>query len=297
MKGLSEHTVLMNAMIGLCVPTPGWPHPLKDLGFLVDSIEPIVATEDGRKVNPDLILTSNKLTHALVVECKGGYEINEHRKNEIDDQAERYSKVSNNLLAYKIKIHDYRRLTHDMTYVTNDKIAEFIKEYGYPILVFERDKLYKINSFSKETLNSKFSSEISIKNPPPTHFFPFNDNDNLSLIALYVFQKLVKFALKAREDSLEFDEDMILKSIFGAYWKNIHETKKTRLRKKVRDILNEYSKNKELKGYLEKVKDRRSWRVTKSLEAFRKGCQKIIEDLEKQRRLDEYPVGVENEPY
>jgi len=288
MRGLSEHTMLMNAMIGLCVPTHDWPHPLKDLGFSVDSIEPVLATKDGKKVNPDLILTSNRLTHALVVECKGGYEIDKYRKKESDDQARRYSKISNNLLAHRVSIYDPRRLTHDVTYVTNDEIAEFIKEYGYPILVFERDKLYKINSFNKEVLNSKFSSEISIKGPPPTHFFPFNDNDDPSLIALYVFQKLVKFALKTRDDSLEFDENMILKSIFGAYWKNIHETKKKKLRKKVRGILNEYSKNKELKGYLEKVKDRKNWRVTKSLEAFRKGCQKIIETLEKQRKINEF---------
>ncbi len=291
MKGLSEHTILINAVIGLCVETYGWPHPLKDLGFTVDSIEPTLVTENRRKINPDLILTSNRLTHALVVECKGGYEINEHRKNEIDDQAERYSKISDNLLAQKVSIYDPRRLTHDITYVTNDKIAEFIKDYGYPVLIFEKAKLYKMNNFKKKELNSKFSSKIPLNSHPPTHFFPFNDDDSSSLIALYVFQKLVKFALKARDESIEFDEETILKSIFGPYWENIGATKKKALRKKVRNILYEYSKNKELKGYLEKVKDRKSWRVTKSLEAFRKGCQKIVDDLEMQRKIDEFNLG------
>ena len=72
-----------------------------------------------------------------------------------------------------------------------------------------------------------------------------------------------------REDSNEIDIDTILSKI-QPFWKDIDETKKKALRGKVNDILFECQKKKELKEYLEKVKGKPSWRITKSLDAFRK---------------------------
>ena len=280
MKGLSDHTLLMNQMIGLCKKTYGWPSTLKELGYFVELIEPIFVNSESKKVNADLRLTSNKLVHTLVTECKGGVTVD-------DQQIEKYAKLTVESIIRKTMVHDPRRLEFEVVFATNIKFRdELLKRIGtFPLIIFSETELTKENKFQNKELENAFSSPIAISTKPPTHFYPFNDQDDRALIALYVFQKLVVLSLGTREDSNEIDIDTILSKI-QPFWKDIDETKKKALRGKVNDILFEYQKREELKEYLEKVKGKSSWRITKSLDAFRKGCQKIIDNLEKQRKLD-----------
>jgi len=111
MEGLSEHTVLVNGMIGLCTKTRGWPSTLKDLGYKVEYIEPTFINSEGKKVNPDILFTSNKLIHALITECKGGISVE-------DEQLEKYSKITVDTVRNWVSVYDASRLSLDLCFAS-----------------------------------------------------------------------------------------------------------------------------------------------------------------------------------
>jgi hypothetical protein len=58
---------------------PGMAFTLKDLGYKVEYLEPTFLNSEGKKVNPAILFTSNKLIHALITECKGGVSIEDEQ--------------------------------------------------------------------------------------------------------------------------------------------------------------------------------------------------------------------------
>ncbi len=278
MVELSNHTLLINQVIGLCHRVYGWPSTLKDLGYALDYIEPVFLNSEGKNIYPDLSITSNKLIHTIVVDCKS---------NTLkDEQLRNYSKLTVDGLKKKTSVYDPNQLTFDFCIVTNSKkhnalLQKINSIKKWPILFFHEDKIIKKNNFEKEDLDNAFARPITITGNPPTHYYPFSDNDDLATISLYVFQQLVVNALNKK--NIPIDPDKLLAEIHPC-WKNIHESKKKSLRQKVAGVLDQYSK-KALNKYLEKVKGTSTWRITKPLDAFAKECNQIIENLNKQTTL------------
>ena len=285
MEGLSEHTVLVNGMIGLCTKTRGWPSTLKDLGYKIEYLEPTFLNSEGKKVNPDILFTSNKLIHALITECKGGVSIE-------DEQLEKYSKINVENVRNWVRVYDASKLSLDLCLASyeesSEKILENIdSEYNFPILVFSLSNfISKINKFSNSKLDQAFSTPIEISYPP-TEFYPFDDEDDVSLIALYVLRELAFLALNnLHNESVEFEPDEMLERIHPM-WANIHETKKKKLRSKTKEILDEYKKE-QLSEHLAKVKGKNTWQITKSMKAFGDKCNKIIKELTEQKKISIY---------
>src|SRR3990172_8427719 len=161
MEGLSEHTVLVNGMIGLCTKPRGWPSTLKDLGYKVEYLEPTFLNSEGKKVNPDILFTSNKLIHALITECKGGVSIE-------DEQLEKYSKINVENVRNWVRVYDASKLSLDLCLASYEESSEKILEnidsqYNFPILVFSLSNfISKINKFSNSKLDQAFSTPIEI---------------------------------------------------------------------------------------------------------------------------------------
>lgn len=72
----TNHTRLINYIIGFCKEDPLWVCPLKKLKYKPQIFEQAINLSDGTKVTPDIILSSNRLAHILVCECKGGSTVN-----------------------------------------------------------------------------------------------------------------------------------------------------------------------------------------------------------------------------
>lgn len=161
------------------------------------------------------------------------------------------------------------------------------KQYNFPVLVFSMDNsISKNNSFSNSKLDQVFSSPIEISYPP-TEFYPFDDEDDVSLIALYILRELAFLALNnLHNETVEFEPDELLKRIHPM-WTNIHDTKKRKLRNKTKDILDEYKKE-QLNEHLDKVKGKNTWQITKSMKAFGDKCNKIIKDLTEQKKISNF---------
>lgn len=83
---MSNHTKLMNCIIGMCKPHKNWVTYLNELGYRPHFIEKTIKTIKGTEVQTDLIVTSNSLVHSLVVEVKGGITVSDY-------QIEKYSSL------------------------------------------------------------------------------------------------------------------------------------------------------------------------------------------------------------
>jgi len=289
MEGISEHTLLINKMIGLTKKLEDWPSTLNELGFRLDLIEPTfnVADEDDSAIRPDLFLSSNKLTHSLIVECKSGKTLDNHSKK----QLRKYSMVEPKDVLQWAKIYDPKKLTVEVCFAINHSNKILVKaindKHSFPILVFSDKKIHKENDFSNIPLNKAFSSEIHLADYPPISFYPFSDDREDSLISLYVFRELVGLALKQNyQEEIEIKIDDLLNSIHPC-WDSIHDKKKTEIAKRVKEVLKEYMPA--LKDHLSIIGDGRKVSLKiMSIQAFSRKCNEIIKELATQRKIDQY---------
>jgi len=280
---LSNHTLLINMIIGLCKRTYGWPSTLKDLGYDVDWIEPKLINSEGRKVIPDLMLTSNKFLHSLVVECKGGKTLDK-------DQIDRLSKLTVDSVRDKASVYNARRLSLDVCFASfKDYLGHILQLLGesFPILVFSDTELKKHGKFKSRHLENALSNSISLGGSPPTGYVPFTDEDDIDVVAMYVIQELVSMALKSKkDDELKFDVDEVLSKIFP-FWERTDEGAKKKLRNKVDSVIRQIILRKLKHRYLEKIKGRPTW-VAKPLQAFKAECEKLLKDIKEQKRLEHF---------
>ena len=285
MNGLSKHTLLMNKMIGLTKSIYDWPAPLKELGYKVELIEPKFLDENREIINPDLLFSSNKLLHALISECKSGKNLNDKDKKQI----QKYIQIKPKIITPRVSVYDPARLTIDVCYAINEDNKEIIDEiekyHKFPIIVFSNIAISKKNYFKCKKLNNKFSTPIDISNKkPPTYFYPFSDEDDDSTIALWIFQEILSMTLKnIYKDELEIEIEKLLNNIHPL-WRRIEKHKKAAIKSKVNRII-WMLKQKHLGEYLQKIKGKQTWKITKSLQAFAKECEKIVEELKTQRTL------------
>ena len=108
----SEHTRLMNKFIGLCHDTVSWPNILRQLGYKVQLVEQTISLKSAEKIVPDVVAVSERLSHAIVADCKSG--------NNIDAKQDcRYLQLTPGDLTY-VTVHDTNQLTHIVCYVDND---------------------------------------------------------------------------------------------------------------------------------------------------------------------------------
>lgn len=119
---LSNHMLLMNMVIGLCKRTSDWPSILRNLGYEVDWVEPRLINSEGKKVVPDLMLTSNKFLHSLIVECKGGKTLDK-------DQLDRISKLTVESIRDRASVYDVRRLNMDVCFASFEEYLEHIIQF------------------------------------------------------------------------------------------------------------------------------------------------------------------------
>ncbi len=269
-------------IIGFCNKVAGWPSILKDLGYKVDWIEPKLFNSEGERVVPDIMLTSNKFCHSLIIECKGGKSANK-------EQIKKLSRLTVESIKDRASIYDPSRLNLDICFASfmkdSENIIRLTKKYSFPALLFSDTQMRREGEFKSKHLNEKLTDAIHLDGYPPTNYIPFTSDDDINLIASYVLQEIVSITLKhSRDDEITFDTEDILERIFPV-WKKFDIEAKKKLRNRVDNILREISRRK-LNEYLKKIKGRPTW-VAKSLQAFRKECEKLLEDLGKKYTIQE----------
>lgn len=281
MSGLSNHTLLINELIGFCKETRGWPCPLKDLGYKPELIEPAFKNTKGETVHPDILFSSNRLLHAMLAECKGGACLEGEERAHLELQISRYKGVTNTDLKGIVSVYNPAQMTVDIALASLGEMAPLIEGYQLPLFVFTEKKFERKNKFANQQVDKLFPTELVLESHPPTSYYPFSSDDDDSLIAMKVFQEIVSSTIRAGRNGLDFDAEHILRGIHP-HWANIGQGEQERLKKKVDRIIVKYHMAPQLNQKLQRVGGR-SWRVVGDLYNFKEGCLTIM------RQLDEDP--------
>jgi len=275
MVGLSDHTKLMNIVIGLCYNTPHWPNPFIQKNYKITKIEANIS-----EANPDIIISNAQKNHSIFIECKSSHNVNEK-------QIIRYSKVQENpstvIQSGKIKIIHKDQYSIDTTYCSFEDLSsnDLVCKYNMLCLHVERIDDSKINSiylvrgnFSKNGLNAIFPIDTS-NSKPPYFLYPFSENDK-ELFTKEILNQLQKFGFANKKFTVS---ELLAQT--HSLWKFIDDKKK--FEGTARSILLDLQK-KGLQKYLKRDKNGK-WSIkikpdNRSFQAFRSICMSMIDRLD-----------------
>jgi len=190
---------MLNLWIGLCRGVPGLPKQLRDLGYKDRWIDWKFANQDLEEVSPDLILSSERINHTLLLEFKSG-------ANTDPDQLRRYSRVTQNDIMNKAFISRTAVQSHDVALVGQSEYGERlcigISEGGYifPLVLADNEGLFlSYNQFQEPKVTNVFSSKLNINWPRvPTRFIPLNNDSAPWEIAEVVIPKILEYMNERR---------------------------------------------------------------------------------------------------
>lgn len=278
----TNHTRLINYIIGFCKEDPLWICPLKKLKYKPQIIEQTISLSDGAKVTPDIILSSNQFAHMLVCECKGGSTVNM-------EQATRYKKLTTNDLFRWVQPSS-GEASHDVCYMMFENNMSSAPNM-FPTLSFSDHVKKHGKEFGQRDLGTAFSEDIYIGNRKPTlSYYPFSTNDDMHDIAAYVLRAVVSLVQKGcmpSEDAKRLDE--ILKKSHSMY-KLLSQKHKKELKGKINYVINELGKKyPDFKNYLA---GQHNSSTTQS--NFIGVCTRMLHDIKSTTRMDDFVDGSQN---
>lgn len=279
MRELCEHTILMNAMIGLAIKHETYPSILADKGYMLESICPSIYDNEGNEVNPDIIFRSHEENNLFFIDCKTG--------TLQEKQANSYKKISPTEILEQGKTKLSGEVTLDKTWVCKEK--NFTKvdnmnttwNLNFPIICKFNNNLLKKNnsvSFNSGIIEQIFNNGINLPKIP-TVYYPFSSDDPEEYILMHLLPSIVQISNKVHEEFFTLDE--ILKVAHPLY-EYLELKEKSKLKQKIGNLLSELERN-ELKDFLNRVPKRQNtWEViNKKLMGFRNACQKLITDYDR----------------
>jgi len=231
---LSFNLTMLNLWIGLCRGVRGLPRDLKELGYVDKWIELKFANQDLEAVCPDLMVASEEVNHALLLEFKSG-------ANTEPDQLRRYSRVTQNDLVVRAQISREATHSHDVTIVGKSehskRLCIGISDGGYqfPLLLADEDGLVLgHNQFRVRQLNSLFSLRLQIDwSRVPSMFVPIDRDSELWEVAEVVMPKVLGYMTELRPLARVGE---ICQDICNT-WGIMDEPARNELRSKVREVL------------------------------------------------------------
>lgn len=289
----SNHTRLMNYIIGMCKKDREWITILRDLGYSPYLIEKSIRTSTGSKVKTDIIVSSAKLIHSLVFEVKGGITVER-------DQIDRYTMIDRDDLYRWVALPLFTRETFRFDWCVSD-LAEnhaFIaaKVKDAPIITFGTEQIEKTGQFRNTELNNAFSQPVSlIGKHAPTLYYPFGESDQHAYIARFVIQGLLQIALKKPKDGTSvFDQnlitrDEILKYIFNPVFSALSTDHQGNLKEKIKDVIRWIMADEKMKEAFGSIEQQGGYKLKRPLDKLQKVSNQFLAGLETQQKLEKFP--------
>ena len=194
MKGLSNHTKLMNMIICLSNKNRHCTPELFNNHYILESIELSFNKLNGKTIHADVCLINPKLNNFILLECKdGGLEI---------DQAKRYATLDQKDIINACVSPLSGNFTHEVVYLgcenKGDKLIDAIKynSFNFPILISDEDKIKLThNDFDCQILQQIFTKNggVDLPNPFSTFFYPFGADDSNAYILSCISNVLIGF--------------------------------------------------------------------------------------------------------
>ena len=279
----SDHTRLINCVIGLCNKTDKWPSALRDVGYKVQLIEQTLKLHSGGVVVPDVVAVSNQCHHILIVDCKSGRNIN-------SEQNERYSQLTSDVLFRFVDVHEPSKFNHKFCYADTQAHHANLKSHTeHPFVTFSADAIKGEGDFGELQTNKNLHQTIRLDDMrEPTNFYPFSHSDNNDLITFYVLQGLVSHITKKSSKKIIDDEFLAreLLEITHLLYKTIGTEHKNQLVRKINEILKMLKGNNEFDECIRKINNGEG-----SIATFQKLlsiCDKIITNIQQNPKLTEF---------
>lgn len=250
----------------------------------------------GFKINPDVILTTKKYNHSIVIDCKSST----IKKN----QLEKYRKMKNNprILVQRgiANIIDRNQFFLDMVLSSFKDLSGSQIGNDFSLVKFETENnnlkrlsTYEGHEFNFGKLNNVFPIEFDVGYKIPTDFYPFDTHEDDEIQFQVSFLQSLQYVALNQET---FDEENVLRDAHPM-WELISDSKKKEFRRKADAVMGEFRKR-GLDRYLGRVKDSRKkeWRLSsRTFRSFQSKCQELIDSIRKdQSRLYDF-VGQDEE--
>ncbi|WP_347877808.1 hypothetical protein [Halobacterium sp. R2-5] len=294
MENVSNHTLQINAWIGLCQLDRTFPDSLRNLGYTVDIIDPDFVHE-GTKVNPDLILTSRAHNHSIVIDCKS--------KTLDEEQNEKYEAIHHSptfLLTRGVVSSAESTEDYDAEFAYSSfadlSVNPFLPDNDFAVVHFDEDanqyivRTIEDYEFNLDELQSTFPIFTGTRRLP-TEYYPFDvgtNEDDYRQFTISILQSTVHVALA--QDT--FDVDDLLEDAHPL-WVDLDANLKNELRSHTKTILSEYQQQ-GLDEHIQKIQagSTDEWKVvSKSLQALQRKVDEFVDDVQtklEQTSLDDF---------
>ena len=147
-----------------------WPTTMQKYGYVVHAVE-LSVNVNGRNASPDIVLASDRHSHALVIECKSGANVDR-------GQDRRYSQMSiEDLWGAGVP----RSIsTHTPVYAINEEHVTRIGGHTrHALMVFGKRTIFGVGDFGNPGFTSELHAGIGLKAGamPDTDVYPFSIRD------------------------------------------------------------------------------------------------------------------------
>jgi hypothetical protein len=164
------------------------------------------------------------------------------------------------------------------------------------MLTFSSNQLYKTRDFKALPLNQALKDPISLEGKkPPISYYPFSEDDPEAYIAIHVIRALLSIALKNIKGGPDvFDEsvisaDDIIAHNFNHVWNALSVQHRERLKEKIRNVIRQIMLKEGMKEALSLVQQKQGIKIERDLDKFRKEAMNLIDELQSQSRITDFP--------
>lgn len=258
-----EELQLVNGFIGFFIPSGGtWPTPFVEHEYEITGLEHGIETSvDGeiRTPVPELISTSTKVQHCVLLEAKSG-SVN-------DRQAKAYKAITTGQIIIQGLATaglDESKARLDVIYITSQsnsaRLSADLGRAGVDFPLIEHDDTYfKLIEGTTEhsQMREVFEAGIEIVEAAwPTHFVRCDRDSSEGVLAALCMQKLISILYRKGEAEVE---QIAAESI--DLWDLRGQSDQSRLKNKLASLISEAEVS-ELKGQLVRIRPHRRWRLS-----------------------------------
>lgn len=278
---IGEHTLLINEVAGLCNRQDGWPSFMHDHGYAVVSLELSLATGDGERATPDVVIVSNRNRHVVLVECKG-------RGGIVPKQDRRYDGLETKSIVAQIRAGRFVD-RHTVVYATSAaNLGEIGEQTGRPIIIFSPSRVWGRGDFGSRELNEKLRNGVSLEGMrPPTRYYPFGLEDSDPVVISNIVRGIVTLATKRRA-VVDLGDEGSVDLLFDAMYelRGILPSRHVKaLKRRIGQTVGKMASNKSLARRMDEARKRGDpgaiGRLVRFCGVYLKedACQKILEDF------------------
>lgn len=265
---LSDHTKLVNLVVGMTRGAGNFPTFLRNSGYDVDTISPSFLNSAGDRVDTDLIISSHR--YVLVIEC--------------DDTGLTRDTISK---LDQIGIDDIRNefkhavsnddVEHEVVYVGLSSLETNLADLDIdsPAIIYDRQnyELSSKNGFGDEVLGRRFGS-VTVRKIP-SHFIPVLSGDHPALMAEKVYQKLCS---ETFEGGAKTNPTILAELIYEEWWDHMSGAEKDKIVEMISTTLSEFT-SVSADSQMRKLENSDRQYYVNTSDAFMDRCQTAVQNI------------------